>query len=186
MHFFYCDSTILSLVYLRRSQKPAGGFQRFEKFIRVLCSAQTCHFKTLQTLWQFYRILLHSFASRLSHFRRFYRGNQLETWRSLKLLIQDVFDASTDFRVELVKHVDRVLNFLTGMKRWPQRCDGKETMKPNLLVSCRLHPFQSLKFWLKLLIVPNNRLVISFLADFVTGSKVNSTDDTNWHKTWSH
>lgn len=54
------------------------------------------------------------------------------------------------------------------MKWRPQRGDGEETMKSNLLVSCRLHPLQCFEFRLELIVVANNRLVIAFLANFVT------------------
>lgn len=84
-----------------------------------------------------------------------------------KFLIHDFVDASRDFRVRLVENLNGVFNLLASVKRWPESCDGEQAMKPNLLVSRWLQPLQSLKFRPKLLVVSNDRLVISFPTDFV-------------------
>lgn len=54
------------------------------------------------------------------------------------------------------------------MERRPQGGDGEKAMKPDLLVSGRLHPLDGLEFVLELRIVADYRVVVAFLADFLT------------------
>lgn len=91
-------------------------------------------------------------------------------------LVENLLDAGRDFRVEFVENVNGVVDLLACMKRWPERRDGKESMKSDLLISGRLHPLESIEFSLKLVIEADNRLVIAFLTDLVT-ENINFAED---------
>lgn len=99
-----------------------------------------------------------------------------------ELLTHNLVDSPRDLLVELVQDVDGVVDLLAGVERWPQGGDREETMKPDLLVSGRLHPLDGLEFTLELLVVADYRVVVTSFADFLAENAQNAHEPAIYHK----
>lgn len=103
-----------------------------------------------------------------------------------ELLTHNLVDSRRDLLVQLVQDVDGVVDLLAGVERRPQGGDREESMKPDLLVSGRLHPLDGLEFVLELLVVADYRVVVASLAHFLAEKEQNAIETANWLQNKAH